>query len=93
LDQQEGVNNTIATIIPAEPVVPIVVGLMVPSAVSGNGSDFEYIDAPFFVPHFYLDCTAGGPSASPELPTHALIDDVSDAVLIDPVFANCLGLA
>src|SRR5882762_1742985 len=80
-----------AVVVPVEPIVSVAV--VMPSAVLGNGSDSEYVDAPFFVPHFYLDCTAGGPSVSAELSTCALIDDGSDAVLIDPEFADCLGLA
>ena len=80
-----------AVVVPVEPIVLVVV--VMPSAVLGNSSDSEYVDTPFFVPHFYLDCTAGGPSVSAELSTCALIDDSSDAVLIDPEFADCLGLA
>src|ERR1700674_488912 len=61
--------------------------LVMPSTVLGNGSDSEYIDAPFFVPHFFLDCSIGGHSASTELPVHALVDNSSDSVLIDLVYA------
>ena len=45
----------------------ILVAVMMPLAVLGNGTDSEYIEAPFFSPHLYFDCTAGGPSASTEL--------------------------
>jgi len=41
----------------------------------------------------FLDTGDAGPSVSAELPTRALIDDGSDAVLIDPEFADRLGLA
>ena len=80
-----------AALLPADPVVPVAV--VMPSAVLGNGTDSEYADAPFFVPHFFLDCSIGGPSATTELSVRALIDDGSDAVLIDPAYADHLGLA
>jgi len=40
----------------------------------------------------FLDTGDAGPSVSAELPTRALIDDGSDAVLIDPEFALALAL-
>ena len=67
--------------------------VMMPSSVLGDGTDSEYIEAPFFAPHLYLDCAAGGPSASTELSVHALIDDGSNSVLIGPFYVDCLGLA
>ena len=73
-----------------EPVVPVT--MVLPSMVLGDGTDSEYIDAPFFVPHFFFDCSIGGPSASAELNVHALIDNRSDTVLIDPMYANHLSL-
>ena len=64
-----------------------------PSAVLGDGTDFKYVDAPFFVPHFFFDCSIGGPSSSAEILVRSLIDHGSDTVLIDPVYINHLGLA
>jgi hypothetical protein len=64
-----------------------------PSAVLGDGTDSKYIDVPFFVPHFFFDCFISSPSTSAELNVHTLIDDRSNAVLIDPAYANHLGLA
>jgi hypothetical protein len=80
-----------AAVVPTETAVPVAV--VMPSAVLGNGSDSEYVDTPFFTPHFYLECTAGGTSALTELAVRVLIDDGSDSVLIDPVYADRLGLA
>jgi hypothetical protein len=78
-------------VIPVDPVVPVAV--VMPSAVLGNGSDSEYVDAPFFVPHFYFNCYAGGTTAATELTVWALIDDGSNSVLINPKYADRLGLA
>jgi hypothetical protein len=80
-----------AAVIPVDPVVPVAV--IMPSAVLGNGSDSEYVDTPFFVPHFYFNCYAGGTAAATELTVRALIDDGSDSVLINPEYADRLGLA
>ena len=80
-----------AALISAEPIVPAVVVML--CSMLGNGSDSEYVDAPFFVPHFFLDCSISSPTASTELPVCALIDDDSNSVLIDPIYADCLGLA
>ena len=80
-----------AAVIPIVPVVPVAV--VMPSTVLGNGSDSEYVYAPFFVPHFYFNCYAGGTTATTELTVRALIDDGSDSVLINPKYTDCLGLA
>jgi len=63
-----------------------------PSAVLGDGSDSEYVLAPFYTPHFFLDCAIGGSAASSIISIRALIDHGSDAVLIEPSLANRLGL-
>ena len=78
-----------AAVIPINPVVPVAV--VMPSVVSGNGTDSEYINTPFFVPHFYFDCDAGSTTASTKVTAQALIDDGPDSVLINPEYANCLG--
>jgi hypothetical protein len=44
---------------PAAAVV-VPTAIVMPSAVLGNGSDSKYVYAPFFVPHFFFDCTVGG---------------------------------
>jgi hypothetical protein len=80
-----------AALVSAKHIAPAVVVML--SAILGNGSDSEYVDAPFFVSHFFLDCSIGGPTASTELPVCALIDNGSDSVLIDPIYADHLGLA
>ena len=41
--------------------------VVMPSAVLGNGSESEYVNTPFFVPHFFLDLFIGGSSAAIEL--------------------------
>jgi hypothetical protein len=76
------------------PTVAIVapVAVVMPSAVLGDGSDSEYVVAPFFVPHFFFDCVVGGSTASSTESVHALIDHGSDAVLIDPDLADRLHL-
>lgn len=79
-----------AALFPAAPAAAVAV--VMSSAVLGNGSDSEYVDTPFFVPHFFFECLLGGPTASAEITVRALIDDGSDAVLIDPVYADRLGL-
>ncbi|KIM80694.1 hypothetical protein PILCRDRAFT_9497 [Piloderma croceum F 1598] len=76
--------------IPVAAVVPTVV--VMPSAVLGEGSDSEYVIAPFYVPHFYYDCSIGGSTASSQLPIHALIDHGLDSVLINPLLADQLQL-
>jgi hypothetical protein len=75
---------------PAAAIVPTAV--IMPSAVLGNGSDSEYIAAPFYTPHFFLDVFIGGPTASCQHSVCSLIDHRSDSVLIDPILANRLGL-
>src|ERR1700674_435963 len=49
-------------------VVPVAVSM--PSAVLGNGSDSKYVETPLYTPHLFLDCMAGGLSASSEVPIH-----------------------
>ena len=78
--------NTIQTTV----VVPAAV--VMPSAVLGDGSQSECVDAPFFTPHFFVDVIIGGASCSSESPAHALIDHGCDAVLISPDFADRIGL-
>ena len=34
-------------------VIPVPAAVVMPSAILGDGSDSEYVDAPFFVPHFF----------------------------------------
>jgi hypothetical protein len=53
----------------------------------------EYVNVPFFVPHFFLDCSVGGPSAIAEVFVCALIDDRLDSVLINPTYIDRLGLS
>ena len=79
-----------AALLPVDPIMPVAMVML--SVVLGYGTDSEYVDAPFFVPHFFFDCSIGSSSASAELPVHALIDDGYNAVLIDPVCVDCLGL-
>jgi hypothetical protein len=79
-----------AIVIPVVNAVPTAV--VMPSAVLGDGSDSEYILAPFLVPHFFFNCIVGGVSASSQLPIGALIDHGSDSVLINPELADCLQL-
>jgi hypothetical protein len=38
-------------------VVSTPIAVVMPSAVLGDGSDSEYVHAPFFVPHYFWDCT------------------------------------
>jgi hypothetical protein len=78
-------------VLPAEAPAPVAV--VMPSAVLGDGTDSEYVNVPFFVPHFFLDCSVGGPSAIAEVFVHALIDDRSDSVLINPTYVDRLGLS
>ena len=66
-----------AAVIPVDPVVPVAV--VMPSAVLGNGSDSEYVETPFFVPHFYFDCYAGGATTTTKLTIWALIDNSSNS--------------
>lgn len=73
-------------------IVPAPTTVVMPSAVLGDGSDSEYIDAPFFVPHFFLDCFTGSTSASSTKRVRALIDHGSDLVLIDPALADQMQL-
>jgi hypothetical protein len=80
-----------AALLPAEPVIPVAV--VMPSAVLGDGTDSEYFDTPCFIPHFFFGCSISSPSASAELNVRALINDGSNAVLIDPTYANHLSFA
>jgi hypothetical protein len=80
-----------ATIVSSETVPPTAV--VMPSAVLGNSSESEYINTPFFIPQFFPDLFIGGSSAVTELLVCALINNDSDLILIDPVYADRLGLA
>lgn len=80
-----------ATVVPVNLITPVAV--VMPSAVLGNSTDSEYMNTLFFVPHLYFACTIGGATVSTELSIHALIDDSSDAVLINPKYVDHLGLA
>jgi len=74
-------------------VAPVAVVLLhMPSSVLGDGSDSEYVIAPFHTPHYKWDCFIGSPSASSEELVSALIDNGSHAVLISPEVADRLGL-
>ena len=79
-----------ATLMPTEVVVPVAV--VMSFAVFGDRSDSEDVEAPFFVPHFFFDCSIGHSSVSTELSVWALIDDSSDTVPINPTYVNCLSL-
>jgi len=61
-----------------------------PSAVLGDGSDSECVDAPFSSPHFFVDVIIGGSSLS-QPPVRALIDHGCDSVLISPELVELLG--
>jgi len=67
-------------------IVPAAV--VMPSAVLGDGSDSKYMYAPFFVPHFFFNCTVGGSTASSTEDVQSLIDHGCDAVLIRPELAD-----
>jgi hypothetical protein len=71
---------------------PTPVAVMMPSTVLKDGSDSEYVLAPFYTPHFFLDCAVGGSTASFVISIWAFIDHGSNAVLIEPSLADCLGL-
>jgi hypothetical protein len=71
---------------------PVTVVMLSSVLSDGTDSDSSYITAPFYTPHFFLDCSVGGSTASSEICICALIDHGLDAVLIDPTLANCLGL-
>jgi hypothetical protein len=73
-------------------VIPVPTAVVMPSAVLGDGSDSEYVNAPFFVPHFFFDCSIGSATASSIESIHALISHGSDAVLIDPALADRMQL-
>ncbi|KIM88511.1 hypothetical protein PILCRDRAFT_26727, partial [Piloderma croceum F 1598] len=73
-------------------IIPMPAAIVMPSAVLGEGSDSEYVDIPFFVPYFFLDCSVGGATASSIESIRALIDHGSDAVLIDPALADQMQL-
>jgi hypothetical protein len=93
--QKKGKTYTAAIISPPEaPAVNAVTlaAVVMPSAVLGDGSDSGYVLAPFFVPHLFFDCLVGGSTASSQISIRALIDHGSDAVLINPIPANKLGL-
>jgi hypothetical protein len=70
----------------------MVAAVVMPSAVLGDSSDSKYVLAPFFVPHFFFDCLVRSSTASSQISIQALIDHGSNAVLIDPLLANKLGL-
>jgi hypothetical protein len=63
-------------------VIPAPVTVVMLSTILGDGSDSEYVIAPFFTLHFFLDCTVGGIATTSLEPVCALIDHGSDAVLI-----------
>ena len=52
----------VAALLPVEPVVPV--AMVMPSTVLDDGTNSEYVDALFFVPHFFFNCSIAGPSAS-----------------------------
>jgi hypothetical protein len=66
--------------------------VVMPSAVLGDGSDSEYINTPFFTPHFFFNCSVGGSTATSTESIRALIDHGCDAVLISPELADRLQL-
>jgi hypothetical protein len=58
--------------IPANPVAVVAtapVAVVMPSSILGDGSesDSSYVIAPFYTPHFFLDCFIGGSTASFEI--------------------------
>jgi hypothetical protein len=63
-----------------------------PTAVLGNGSDSECVEAPFSSPHFFADVIIGGSSSTSQASVHALIDHGCDTVLTSPELANSLRL-
>ncbi|KIM90110.1 hypothetical protein PILCRDRAFT_59595 [Piloderma croceum F 1598] len=73
-------------------IIPMPTAVVMPSAVLGEGSDSEYVNIPFFVPHFFLDCSVGSVTASSIKSICALIDHGSDAVLIDPALVDRMQL-
>jgi hypothetical protein len=79
-----------AAVLPTTITTPVAV--VMPSAVLSDGSDSEYVLAPFYTPHFFLDCAVGSSTASSTISIWALIDHGSDAVLIEPLLTNRLGL-
>lgn len=81
----------VAASIPA-PVAVAPVAVVMPSVVLGNGSDSDCVTAPFFIPHFFLDCRVGGDRSSTQTKVHALIDHGCDSVLISPELADAIGL-
>ena len=66
-------NKTHAAAVVSPPVVATVntmaavAAVVMPSAVLGDGSDSEYVLAPFFEPHFFFDCVVGGSTASSQI--------------------------
>ncbi|KIM76347.1 hypothetical protein PILCRDRAFT_12787 [Piloderma croceum F 1598] len=48
------------------PVTAVVTptAVVMPSAVLDDGSDSEYVDTPFFTPHFFFSCSIGGFTAT-----------------------------
>jgi hypothetical protein len=73
-------------------VLATVTAVVMPLAILGDGSDSKYVLACFFVPHLFFDCLVGGSTTSSQISIRALIDHGSDAVPIDPLLANKLGL-
>jgi hypothetical protein len=68
---------------PTPTAVVVPTAIIMPSAMLGDGSDSEYIVAPFYTPHFFLDVLISSSTASYQNTVHALIDHGSDSVLID----------
>jgi hypothetical protein len=54
---------------PAAPMVnpAIVAAVVMPLAVLSDGSDSEYVLAPFFVPHLFFNCLVGGSTMSSQI--------------------------
>lgn len=77
---------------PTPTAVVVPTAIIMPSAMLSDGSDSEYIVAPFYTPHFFLDVLISSSTASYQNTVHALIDHGSDSVLIDPILAARLGL-
>ena len=95
---QGGKQAKVAAVLPSgtmnvfQPVAIVPAVVVMPSAVLGDGSQSECVEAPFFTPHLFVDVIISGSSCSSEAPAHALIHHGCDSVLISPEFTDCIGL-